>query len=65
MQSMGMPSPTLKKSTQENGTDSMNDVRNIQGLGNDLEMKMKTRRKNKELLAQEILNFISEVRGAR
>ena len=65
MQSMEMPSPTLKKSTQENGTDSMNDVRNIQGLGNDLEMKMKTRRKNKELLAQEILNFISEVRGAR
>ena len=65
MQSMGMPSPTLKKSSQENGTDSMNDVRNIQGLGNDLEMKMKTRRKNRELLAQEILNFISEVRGAR
>ena len=62
---MEMPSPTLKKSSQENGTDSMNDVRNIQGLGNDLEMKMKTRRKNRELLAQEILNFISEVRGAR
>ena len=65
MQSMERPSPTLKKSSQENGTDSMNNVRNIQGLGNDLEMKMKTRRKNKELLAQEILNFISEVRGAR
>ena len=59
-------SPRIIKLSEENGPYFDNNEKKIDpGLGNVLGMKRKTRRKNKELLAQEILTFISEVRGAR